>query len=217
MIGFHLRAGELEWNELNVVDVVPDLQPDQPDAVLRGETYISIYSPVNAHYPLGSVQPFATLRGEYGGNYGNGSEAGGASIVQTGNWFDAEAYVPVWSSQLYVSEWMQRAQPAPLTLSVSRRGAGWSVTVENKTDRNLPDARLVLGQRLYRSGRAAAAPGQDPHSGHGQRHGADQLPQSILRAVQPGREQPESKFRQQRRGHRQRHRRARWRPPSWAG
>ncbi len=159
LIGYHLRAGELEWNEMNVVDVAPDLQPDQPDAVLRGETYISIYSPVNAHYPLGSVQPFATLRGQYGGNYGNGSEAGGASIVQTGNWFDAEAYVPVWSSQRYVSEWMQRAQPAPLTLSVSRRGAGWSATLENNTDRNLPDARLVLGQRLYRLG---ALP---PHQG----------------------------------------------------
>jgi len=67
LIGFHLRAGELEWNELNVVDVLPDLQPDLPSAVLRGETYLSIYSPVNAHYQLGSVQPFATLRGEYGG------------------------------------------------------------------------------------------------------------------------------------------------------
>ena len=149
LIGYHLRAGELEWNEMNVVDVLPDLQPDAPSAVLRGETYISIYSPVNAHYPLGSVQPFATLRGQYGGDYGGGSEAGAASIVQTGNGFDAEAYVPVWSSQRYVSDWMQRAQPAPLTMSVTRKGAGWSVNLENNTDRNLPDARLVLGQRLY--------------------------------------------------------------------
>ncbi len=159
LIGYHLRAGELEWNEMNVVDVVPDLQPDAPAAVLRGETYISIYSPVNAHYPMGSVQPFATLRGQYGGNYGNGSESGGASIVQTGNGFDAEAYVPVWTSQRYVSEWMQRAQPAPLTLSVARRGAGWSATLQNNTERNLPDARLVLGQRLYPLGALA------PHQG----------------------------------------------------
>ena len=44
---------------------------------------------------------------------------------------------------------MQRAKPAPLTMSVTRKGAGWSVNLENNTDRNLPDARLVLGQRLY--------------------------------------------------------------------
>ena len=44
-------------------------------------------------------------------------------------------------------------------MSVSRRGAGWSATLENNTDRNLPDARLVLGQRLYRLG---ALP---PHQG----------------------------------------------------
>ena len=37
-IGFHLRAGELEWNELNVVDILPDNE----QAVLRGQTYVSI-------------------------------------------------------------------------------------------------------------------------------------------------------------------------------
>ena len=149
MIGFHLRAGELEWNELNVVDVLPDLQPGVPSAVLRGETYVSIYSPVNADYPLGSVQPFATLRGEYGGNFGGGSENTGAAIVQTGNGFDAEARVPVWTSQLFVSDWMQRAQPAPLAMTVTRAGAGWSATIENKTDHALPQANLVLARRIY--------------------------------------------------------------------
>jgi len=149
LIGFHLRAGELEWNELNVVDVLPDLLPGVPSAVLRGETYVSIYSPVNAHYQLGSGQPFATLRGEYGGNYGRGGENSGAAIVQTGNGFDAQAFVPVWTSQLYVSDWLQRAEPAPLAMSVSRQDAGWSATIENTTDWPLPQARLALGQRLY--------------------------------------------------------------------
>jgi hypothetical protein len=149
LIGFHLRAGELEWNELNVVDILPDLQPDLPSAVLRGETYVSIYSPVNAHYPIGSAQPYATLRGAYGGNYGGGAESSGAAIVQTGNWFDAEAFVPVWTSQLYVSDWMQRAAPVPLTLSVTRQEGGWKGTIENMSERKLPHASLVLGQRLY--------------------------------------------------------------------
>jgi len=148
-IGFHLRAGELEWNELNVVDVLQDLQPGVPSAVLRGETYVSIYSPVNADYELGSAQLYATLRGEYGGNYGGASENTGAAIVQTGNWFDAQARVPVWTSQLYVSDWLQRAEPAPLAMTVTPQGAGWSVTIENKSDHALPQARLVLGQRIY--------------------------------------------------------------------
>ena len=149
LIGFHLRAGELEWSELNVVDVLPDLLPDLPSAVLRGETYVSIYSPVNADYELESLQPFATLRGEYGGNYGGASENSGASILQTGNHFDAKARVPVWTSQLYVSDWLQAAQPMPLAMSVTRQETGWSATIENKTGQLLPQARLVLGQRLY--------------------------------------------------------------------
>jgi hypothetical protein len=157
-IGFHLRAGELEWNELNVVDVLPDLAPGVPGAVLRGETYVSIYSPVNADYELGSDQLFATLRGEYGGNYGGGSENTGAAIVQTGNWFDAQAHVPVWTSQLYVSDWLQRAEPVPLAMSVVRQGAGWSVTIENKTDDDLPQVCLVLGQRIYTLDTLAALP-----------------------------------------------------------
>ena len=69
-IGFHLRAGELEWNELNVVDILPD----SDRAVLRGETYVSIYSPVNGHYDLAGDEPFATLRGESMGSFGSGLE-----------------------------------------------------------------------------------------------------------------------------------------------
>jgi hypothetical protein len=89
------------------------------------------------------------LRGEYGRNYNGGSENSAAAIVQTGNDFDAEAFVPVWTSQLYVSDWLQRAEPAPLAMSVSRQGDGWSATIENTTDWPLPQARLALGQRLY--------------------------------------------------------------------
>lgn len=110
---------------------------------------VSIYSPVNARYQLGSNQPFATLRGEYNRLIGVNSENSAAAIVQTGNAFDAEAFVPVWTTQLYVSDWLQRAQPMPLSLSVSRQGDGWSVTIENAMDRALPQARLVLGQRLF--------------------------------------------------------------------
>jgi hypothetical protein len=150
-IGYHLRAGELEWNELNVVDVLPDLGPGAPSPVLRGESYLSIYSPVNADYELQGAPgfAFATLRGEYGGNFGGGSETTGAAIVQTGNGFFAEAHVPVWTSQLYVSDWLQHAEPVPLAMTATRQGNGWNATIENKTDHDLPQARLVVGQRIY--------------------------------------------------------------------
>jgi hypothetical protein len=152
LIGFHLRAGELEWNELNVVDILPGTER----AVLRGETYISIYSPANAHYPLGSSQPFATLRGEYGGNYGGGQETSRASVLQTGNAFQADAFVPVWTSQLYVSDWLQASPLPPLAMSAAKDASGWTVTVENKTERKLTHAHAVLDGRLYDLGELPA-------------------------------------------------------------
>ena len=150
-IGFHLRAGELEWNELNVVDVLPD----NGRAVLRGETYVSIYSPVNAHYELAGEQPFATLRGEAAGNFGGGSESSRVSVTQQGNNFEADAFVPVWTSQLYVSDWLQPA-PLPLTMTATRQASGWQVTVENKMDHKLAGARIVLGGRIYDLGELPA-------------------------------------------------------------
>ena len=144
LIGFHLRAGELEWNELNIVDVLPGTE----SAVLRGETYVSIYSPVNAHYPMESAQPYATLRGEYSGNYG-GQESSQVSVLQTGNNFQAEASVPVWTSQLFVSEWLQGSPLPPLEMTASRQATNWSVSVVNNTESELTHARAVLGARVF--------------------------------------------------------------------
>jgi hypothetical protein len=143
-IGFHLRAGELEWNELNLVDILPDAER----AVLRGQTYVSIYSPVNSDYELAGEEKFATLRGEYLGNFGGNQESSRATVVQTGNNFDAQAYVPVWTSQLLVSDWVQPSA-LPLKMTASRHGADWTLTVENKLDRDLPQASAVLGGTFY--------------------------------------------------------------------
>jgi hypothetical protein len=145
-IGFHLRNGELEWNELNMVDIL-----DSGDgAVFRGQTYISIYSPVNGHYKLASDQPFATLRGEFAGNYGL-QENSRASVVQRGNSFVAEASVPVWTSQLFVSDWLQRG-PAPVSLSVERSNAAWTVRIDNNLDHKIGPLRLAVEGRIYELG-----------------------------------------------------------------
>ncbi|MDB6059111.1 MAG: hypothetical protein JWO95_2955, partial [Verrucomicrobiales bacterium] len=78
LIGFHLRAGDLEMNELNIVDILAD---NEQHAVFRGQTYLSIYSPVNAQYPIAGKLTFASFRGEYGGNYGAATERSRASVL----------------------------------------------------------------------------------------------------------------------------------------
>jgi hypothetical protein len=143
-IGFHLRAGELEWNELSLVDILPD----SDRAVLRGETYVSIYSPINSDYELAGEEKFATLRGEFMGTLGGSPESGRDTVVQTGNNFDAQAYVPVWTSLLLVSDWVQPS-PTPLKMAASRHDADWTLTVENKLNRDLPRACAVLGGMFY--------------------------------------------------------------------
>ena len=163
-IGFHLRAGELEWNELNMVDILPD----SDRSVLRGQTYVSIYSPINSDYEMAGEQKFATLRGEYLGNFGGNPEGSRATVVQTGNNFAATAYVPVWTSQLLVSDWVQPS-PVPLKMTASRSGENWTLTVENKLDRNLPRSSAVLGGAFYDLGALKAGESKTftltPHQG----------------------------------------------------
>jgi hypothetical protein len=143
-IGFHLRAGELEWNELDVVDILPY----NDEAVLRGQTYVSIYSPNNAHYQLAGNQKFASLRGEYMGNFGGNQEGSRATVNQVGNNFRADAFVPVWTSELFVSDWIDKT-PLPLDMKVKTTDGGWEVTVVNRFDRPMPDLHAVLGGRIY--------------------------------------------------------------------
>ncbi len=145
-IGYKLRAGETEWNELHVVDV---LQAGE-QAELRGRTFASVYSPVNDTYTVEGKQPFAALRGEYRGSRGGGGDDRSA-ILQTGDNFKAELFVPVWTSQLYVNDWWQPAKP-PITLRVDPGNGGWQVTVENRLDRALSNTRLVIAGRMFELG-----------------------------------------------------------------
>jgi hypothetical protein len=142
-IGYKLRAGQSEYNELHIVDIVPF--GEQAD--WRGRTYASIYSPANAKYPLASELPFATLRGEFMGNYAGAQEAGRANVEQRGNTFRAEVFVPVWTSQLCVSDWWRRGE-TPVQLSVTGRGGDLDVLVDNRTDNNIVGAKLVVGSQI---------------------------------------------------------------------
>jgi hypothetical protein len=173
LIGYKLRAGESEWNELHVVDVMPagDM------AGLRGRTYASIYSPVNARYRLAGDQSFSALRGEFM-SYG-GQNAGRATIEQRGNNFDAEISVPVWTSQLYVSDWW-RQSPSPLKVSVKENGSSYDVTIENNLDRKVSRCRMVIDNVVLDVGELepkqtrslTLAKGGETLSGFVQRYGA---------------------------------------------
>ncbi|MCL5098422.1 MAG: hypothetical protein M1608_13015, partial [Candidatus Omnitrophica bacterium] len=144
-IGYKLRAGESEWNELHVVDIVPR----GANTDLRGRTYMSIYSPVNAKYPLASDVPFSTMRAE--AQWLGSADAGSVRIDQQVHGFRATVDVPVWTSQLYVNDWWQPSAP-PLSAQVVPRGTGFQVTVHNYLNRNLSRACLVLNGRVFELG-----------------------------------------------------------------
>jgi hypothetical protein len=151
-IGYKLRAGESEWNELHVVDVLPEGE----EAELRGQTYASVYSPSNQRYLLEGRQEFATLRSEFAGNYSGAQPGEKASFMQAGDGsFKAEIFVPVWTSQLFVSDWWQPA-PVPLNVTVVPQGEQWQVTVENRTERALTNAQIVIEDYIMGLGEVPA-------------------------------------------------------------
>ncbi len=137
-IGYKLRAGESEWNELHLVDVLNS----GDHAELRGRTYMSVYSPANQRYALQSSEQVATFRGEFAGwNRVQSNER--ATVLQNGDSFHAEIFVPVWTSQLFVSDWWHGAS-VPVVASVTAQDDGWQVRVENRTQRPLAGAKLAV-------------------------------------------------------------------------
>jgi hypothetical protein len=142
-IGYRLRAGESEWNELHVVDVLRN----GDHAELRGCTYASVYSPSNQRYQLAAREKYATLRGEFVGGWNGGQSSEKATVMQDGDSFNAEIFVPVWTSQLFINDWWQPAA-MPLEVSVARKGEGWQVAVENRTDHKVTKAQIVLGEYI---------------------------------------------------------------------
>ncbi len=151
-IGYRLRAGETEWSELHVVDVLP--QGEQ--ALLRGRTYASIYSPANVRYRLGSELPSATLRSEFLGPAAGGQESARTEAVLQPTGFEAGVAVPVWSSLLLVSDW-QTTVAAPLVATPGRNAAGRAtVTLQNRLPHALADVVLVADQQVYPVGELAA-------------------------------------------------------------
>jgi hypothetical protein len=144
-IGYKLRAGETEWNELHLVDVLAN----GDHAELRGRTYSSVYSPANQRYLLEAREKYATLRGEFVGGWGGGAQSSEkATVIQDGDSFKAEIFVPVWTSQLFVNDWWQPSA-MPLNVTISPQTDGWDVKVENLLDQSATNMQMAVEGSLY--------------------------------------------------------------------
>ncbi len=150
-IGFMLRAGESEWNELHVVDVMTHNGKSE----LRGRTYASCYSPSNARYPVASEVTHATFRGEFQGSWSSPQELSRSDITQMGKGFAAEVFVPVWTSQLFVSDWSDMADE-PVSLRVTKNGNQYTVRVENKLAKPLEQVWLVVDDKVFEMSKIVA-------------------------------------------------------------
>lgn len=148
-IGYKLRAGDSEYNEIHVVDVLRS----GDRAELRGRTYASIYSPSNARYPMEGTTKYATLRGEFMG-MGGGQNAGRAEIVFAGDNFKANVFVPVWTSQLFVNDWWH-SEAMPFAVTLKRAGEGWEVTARNQSGQTVSNAWLVVDGKTFAVGEIA--------------------------------------------------------------
>ena len=143
-IGYRLRAGELELNEIQVVDQLPRSQ----GAILRGRTWMSIYSPANAKYRIASELPFATFRAELQqGGQGRG-DAGRLTLRQPGKGFDADIFVPVWVSQLYSSDWLDLGDNV-VTGTLETQGGFPTLKLKNESQFHFAALTAVYKDRIY--------------------------------------------------------------------
>lgn len=147
-LGFRLRAGNSEYNELHVVDVLPR---GTGGAVLRGRTFTSLYSPANETYRMGSDLLHATLRPEFGGLWGGQGDSGKVTVRPKARGFEADVYVPVWMSQMTVGDWMDEVD-APL----QARWEGDDLVVVNRTGSPFAAVNVVLDGALLDVGELAA-------------------------------------------------------------
>lgn len=143
-IGYKLRAGETEWNELNIVDVLP--RGDKVD--MRGRTYISIYSSGNNRFDLNGQKGFATLRSEFLDFHAGGRESSKARVTHTGDSFEAQVDGLVWTSSLWANDWF-KTNDTPFVANIVEQGGTYQVDIQNLMDRELASVRVVAGQHIF--------------------------------------------------------------------
>lgn len=165
-IGYRLRAGDTEWNELHIVDAVPKGQTDQ----LRGRSYMAVYSPANAEYKVRCPLPNSTFRSQFLGPNRGGQEAGKSNTLLNASFgVKARISVPVWMNQLHVADWTHTA-PSPFAARLVEHSPNKiAVRLENRGTQAIEAIGIAAKGRFLRI--EGLAPGESrtehlsPHSG----------------------------------------------------
>lgn len=131
LIGYRLRSGQTEWNELQIIDVIP--QQSGAASHLRCRTYGGLYSPATGIYPLGLGVHSGGIRGELRNLYGVRLDSGRVTTTQGADGILAEVQASLWMKNLVVTEWMEERQPL---IEVVDAGQGL-YRIHNRTARRL--------------------------------------------------------------------------------
>jgi hypothetical protein len=143
-IGYKLRAGETEWNEVQVVDIYP--RGEQAD--LRGRSFISVYSSSNARYGVAGEPTYSAIRPEFIDLFGSSRETK-MTVEQSGNSFKAQVFVPVWTSLLFVNDWFKTEDSRPLNASVTQKNGEWIARIENPGTKKLTNLKVVVNGMIF--------------------------------------------------------------------
>ena len=141
-IGYKLRAGQLELNELHIVDVLPGKQE-----LMRGRSYASIYSPINDDYRLGGRFAQGTIRSEYGGP-SRGSMASSLRVQHVPGQLEARAEVPIWTSRLLCSEWLAPANGGVTATFTKNNADHYKLSINNQLNKAITGAVLVADGKI---------------------------------------------------------------------
>lgn len=144
-IGYLYRAGVSEWRELNVVDV--DLT--EPSTMVRGWTFVSLYSPSNRRYPVGAPDVVGCVREPWEETWTHWEGDRRSVLRPSGPGWEGEILVPVWTSRDWVHEWYA-SLGSPVKVQARQHRGGWTLEMENHLPQALDQVWLVAGAEACR-------------------------------------------------------------------
>jgi hypothetical protein len=139
-IGYSLKSGDSELIELSFVDVVPDAN------LARGTTIAGFYSTSNRRFPFAGASTQSHFRLTSSGTENPSSPgvfSGDTQVIETDTGFQANVPVPIWSSKMFVTEWIE--PDALLSVTVNSR----VVQLRNRTAASLEHVTLFTGTKVY--------------------------------------------------------------------
>ena len=153
-IGYRLRAGQLEINELHIVDVLPGDQ-----VALRGRSYASIYSPSNKDYLMGGSLALGAFRNE-SSSFSNGAGNQPLLIGLSPGKLEAKARVPIWTSRLFSSEWVSGSEVNIQASVAKQNNDTYQLEILNGLRKPIVGAAFVALQRIVYDESINITPGE---------------------------------------------------------